>query len=119
MISFPTYTEIDECADNDGGCEHACINTVGSYRCECNPGFTLMRDGLGCESKFPYPSEIINLSVSVNYIPGQPFIYTQPPQGGSPPPPTPSGIQPLLLCDPLLADLKHGRDPSSLNSRGL
>ncbi|XP_071829747.1 tolloid-like protein 1 isoform X2 [Apostichopus japonicus] len=48
-FSAEFFQEIDECADNDGGCEHACINTVGSYRCECNPGFTLMRDGLGCE----------------------------------------------------------------------
>nr|AEP25603.1 bone morphogenic protein 1 [Holothuria glaberrima] len=48
-FSAEFFQEIDECADNQGGCEHTCINTVGSYRCECEPGYTLMRDGQGCE----------------------------------------------------------------------
>ncbi|XP_022111733.1 matrilin-4-like [Acanthaster planci] len=29
-------------------CDHMCINTVGTYRCECNSGYTLDADGHGC-----------------------------------------------------------------------
>ncbi|KAL3223064.1 hypothetical protein MRX96_027830 [Rhipicephalus microplus] len=31
----------DECAHNNGGCQHICKNTVGSYMCTCQNGFVL------------------------------------------------------------------------------
>lgn len=31
----------DECATNNGGCQHICTNTIGSYQCSCNNGFLL------------------------------------------------------------------------------
>jgi hypothetical protein len=41
-----TCQDIDECALHIDGCDQKCINTQGSYRCECNRGFTLvMRAG--------------------------------------------------------------------------
>ena len=33
--------DINECNSNNGGCNHTCINTVGSYVCQCNSGYTL------------------------------------------------------------------------------
>uniref|UniRef100_A0A0X3NJV3 Metalloendopeptidase n=1 Tax=Schistocephalus solidus TaxID=70667 RepID=A0A0X3NJV3_SCHSO len=33
------FTDLDECAENNGGCQHICRNTIGSYYCECRPGF--------------------------------------------------------------------------------
>ncbi|KAM3183271.1 hypothetical protein ACTXT7_010677 [Hymenolepis weldensis] len=33
------FTDLDECADNNGGCQHICRNTIGSYYCECRPGY--------------------------------------------------------------------------------
>ncbi|XP_035249963.1 growth arrest-specific protein 6 [Anguilla anguilla] len=33
--------DINECDKNNGGCEHECNNTVGSYRCFCRPGYEL------------------------------------------------------------------------------
>ncbi|XP_013393826.1 uncharacterized protein LOC106161422 isoform X2 [Lingula anatina] len=31
--------DIDECRTNGGGCEYKCVNTAGSFRCECMAGF--------------------------------------------------------------------------------
>ncbi|XP_078687224.1 uncharacterized protein LOC144919610 [Branchiostoma floridae x Branchiostoma belcheri] len=33
--------DIDECSKNNGGCEHDCVNTVGSYHCTCRTGYQL------------------------------------------------------------------------------
>ncbi|KAM7538912.1 hypothetical protein Aperf_G00000048657 [Anoplocephala perfoliata] len=33
------FTDLDECADQNGGCQHICRNTIGSYYCECQPGY--------------------------------------------------------------------------------
>ncbi|XP_062842832.1 fibulin-2 [Trichomycterus rosablanca] len=39
----------DECEIYEGQlCHHTCINTAGSYRCECHPGYALMQDGYTC-----------------------------------------------------------------------
>ncbi|XP_071963390.1 uncharacterized protein [Antedon mediterranea] len=43
-------SDIDECADNNGGCEHHCRNTAGSYYCECNTGYVLKANGRDCEA---------------------------------------------------------------------
>lgn len=32
-------------------CMHACINTPGSYRCSCPPGYKLFNDGKNCEGE--------------------------------------------------------------------
>ena len=29
-----------------------CINTIGSYRCMCNPGFKLSTDGKSCIGEY-------------------------------------------------------------------
>ncbi|XP_063863050.1 multiple epidermal growth factor-like domains protein 6 isoform X9 [Scylla paramamosain] len=39
----------DECQVNNGGCEHSCKNTVGSFMCCCSPGYRLRRDGRTCQ----------------------------------------------------------------------
>ncbi|ESO03888.1 hypothetical protein HELRODRAFT_191792 [Helobdella robusta] len=41
--------EVDECATNDHGCEQICINTLGSYHCDCKLGYELHSDGRSCE----------------------------------------------------------------------
>ncbi|XP_046528475.1 fibulin-2 isoform X3 [Equus quagga] len=57
-LSLDTETELpnslpgddqDECLLLPGElCQHLCINTVGSYRCACFPGFSLQDDGRTC-----------------------------------------------------------------------
>ena len=33
------FIDINECFENNGGCEHVCTNTNGSFYCTCNPGY--------------------------------------------------------------------------------
>eukprot|EP00058_Branchiostoma_floridae_P007025 XP_002592513.1 hypothetical protein BRAFLDRAFT_69004 [Branchiostoma floridae] len=33
--------DIDECSNNNGGCNHTCVNTAGSYHCTCRTGYQL------------------------------------------------------------------------------
>ena len=54
LSKFPpsTYTpsDIDECSEMDnGGCDHSCVNTVGSYNCSCDTGYRLGNDSHTCE----------------------------------------------------------------------
>ena len=34
--------------DGTGGCEQICVNSVGSFQCQCEPGFMLTEDTLTC-----------------------------------------------------------------------
>ncbi|KAG7667113.1 putative Vacuolar-sorting receptor 7 [Nannochloris sp. 'desiccata'] len=36
-----TCTDVDECSLGISGCDQICINTPGSYHCDCNAGYTL------------------------------------------------------------------------------
>ena len=31
--------DINECLTNNGDCQHYCVNTMGSYHCECMEGY--------------------------------------------------------------------------------
>lgn len=39
--SLPLLTDVDECQDNNGGCQQICVNAMGSYECQCHSGFFL------------------------------------------------------------------------------
>lgn len=44
--------EMDECSrPNNGGCEQRCVNTLGSYKCACDPGYELASDKRRCEGE--------------------------------------------------------------------
>ena len=45
---YMPHTDVDECATNNGGCDHYCTNTIGSFVCSCYPGYTLDGDGHTC-----------------------------------------------------------------------
>ena len=45
--------DFNECAYDNGGCDHICDNTGGSYICKCNPGYYLQADGLSCTTTPP------------------------------------------------------------------
>jgi len=45
-------SEEDECLKPDnGGCEQRCVNTLGSFKCACDPGYELAPDKKSCEGK--------------------------------------------------------------------
>ena len=45
------FTDNHECADNTDNCDHICINSHGSYYCQCNKGYRLQNDGHTCNGK--------------------------------------------------------------------
>ena len=51
-LSAMFTTDVDECSTNNGGCDHVCTNTVGSFNCSCNDSFSLNTDGATCDGQF-------------------------------------------------------------------
>ncbi|XP_019644750.1 PREDICTED: tolloid-like protein 2 [Branchiostoma belcheri] len=43
------FSDKDECAVDNGGCQHECVNTLGSYECRCRNGFTLHENLHDCK----------------------------------------------------------------------
>ncbi|XP_047229438.1 bone morphogenetic protein 1-like isoform X3 [Girardinichthys multiradiatus] len=43
------FSDIDECSKGNGGCQHECLNTFGSYRCQCRSGFMLHDNQHDCK----------------------------------------------------------------------
>ena len=41
-------TDINECERGLNKCDHDCHNTIGSYTCSCDLGFSLQDNGLHC-----------------------------------------------------------------------
>ena len=47
------FTDVNECAYSNGSCQHQCVNSGGSYRCECDSGYYLQADGKSCANTRP------------------------------------------------------------------
>ena len=43
------FADVNECRMNLRLCQQDCVNTVGSYRCECRSGYVLKTDRRGCQ----------------------------------------------------------------------
>ena len=48
LLCITYYTNTDECLDNNSNCFHDCVNTEGSYHCECPPGYILQSNNRDC-----------------------------------------------------------------------
>lgn len=42
-------SDLDECADGPAICSHLCVNTRGSFRCDCDNGYVLGPNAAACE----------------------------------------------------------------------
>ena len=51
QLAIIIYSDIDECANENAGCNHLCINEYGSYHCQCRDGYTLALDAHSCFGK--------------------------------------------------------------------
>ncbi len=40
--------DFNECLANRNDCDQNCTNTIGSYLCSCNAGYTLASNGRQC-----------------------------------------------------------------------
>ena len=53
LVSHTTVlSDVNECTLNTDGCQQRCVNTPGSFRCECNSGYSLNSDGRTCSGEF-------------------------------------------------------------------
>ncbi|ELW49304.1 Tolloid-like protein 2 [Tupaia chinensis] len=43
------FSDKDECAKDNGGCQHECVNTLGSYLCRCRTGYRLHENARDCK----------------------------------------------------------------------
>lgn len=51
MTRVPPPPDIDECRLNNGGCDHICRNTVGSFECSCKKGYKLLINERSCQGE--------------------------------------------------------------------
>ena len=58
-----TLSDVDECAMNNAGCEHECVNTEASYSCQCHPGYRLHPNQHDCVGKLTLLSRFLFLSI--------------------------------------------------------
>ena len=49
MLLHLLNPDVNECDVNDGGCDHYCINLMGTFKCQCREGYKLGTDGKSCE----------------------------------------------------------------------
>lgn len=40
--------DVNECSNNNGGCKKTCLNSPGSFRCDCGPGYFTFDGGKSC-----------------------------------------------------------------------
>lgn len=70
------FTDMDECAIDNGGCQHECRNTLGSYACWCHNGYTLHENGHdckegGCKHEVRAPSGTVSSPNYPEYYPSR------------------------------------------------
>ncbi len=65
---YLSYTDIDECANSNGGCNQNCTNTIGSFYCSCGEGYRLGNLGFTCDGQFVAIVRIPTCYCVTNYL---------------------------------------------------
>ena len=42
---------VDDCAEDNGGCEHFCTDLIDGVECSCRDGYSLSENGISCVGK--------------------------------------------------------------------
>uniref|UniRef100_A0A4W3GFM0 Fibrillin-2-like n=1 Tax=Callorhinchus milii TaxID=7868 RepID=A0A4W3GFM0_CALMI len=93
------FTDMNECLENPGICVNGhCINTDGSFRCECPFGYKLDYTGVNCVGELP------NLELQLQPLAPNPLPQPQPPTPASTPYPS---LNPLPQHQPQ-SQSQHG-----------
>lgn len=50
-------SDIDQCQDGNGGCDHMCKDAIGLFNCSCYEGYSLDVDGNSCIGMQPQIEE--------------------------------------------------------------
>lgn len=54
LKSILLFSDVDECEAIPGICENGkCVNSMGSFRCDCDKGYLYNEDASACEGKIP------------------------------------------------------------------
>ncbi|XP_013406006.1 uncharacterized protein LOC106170605 [Lingula anatina] len=63
-LNMSTCHNVNECARMNGGCEHFCNDTVGSYFCSCRDGFQLSSDMHECIAPPPQAADVNECAIN-------------------------------------------------------
>lgn len=50
-LSFCVCPDVNECSQQNGGCNQICYNKPGSFHCACYSGYSLSTDGRTCQGE--------------------------------------------------------------------
>lgn len=64
---FINVSDVNECQDDNGGCEHLCFNSPGSYYCQCKDGFRLSDNLRSCTGNQITKHLFIYIACFTNY----------------------------------------------------
>ncbi|XP_040007994.1 fibulin-2-like isoform X2 [Xiphias gladius] len=117
--------DMDECLIYQGNvCHHRCVNTPGSFRCECFPGYVLQQDAVTCtqetldeENRLREDDRAAVEPTSPLPPPSQPTVPVNPCEGNSPCEQqcTPVGERPQCSCSPGFLLRADGRSCEDIN----
>ena len=48
MKILPSIIDNDECTTSIHTCDHICVNNIGSFYCDCHPGYSLKPNLITC-----------------------------------------------------------------------
>lgn len=68
--------DTNECLTDNGGCDHICINTDGSFQCSCNASYLLVTDNKTCNAISKCKNFTVMQEPTGNIsVPGFPLLY--------------------------------------------